>query len=175
MRRIVAQADRPKPALLALRFVVDVALARVRIPRPEPSHRGERLWEHTCFEAFIAARASAAYHELNLSPGGAWAVHAFARYRDGGPLADDSLAPRIAVQRDDGRLAVEAIVDLASLAPTYTTAPLRVALAAVIEAEDGALSYWALRHPPGRPDFHHADGFTLVLDPPAPIAGAGVS
>ena len=45
--------------------------------------------------------------------------------------------------------------------------PLRLALSAVVEADDGTLSYWALRHPPGRPDFHHADGFVLRLEGPA--------
>jgi hypothetical protein len=33
----------------------------------------------------------------------------------------------------------------------------------VIEAADGGKSYWALAHPPGRPDFHHAAGFAAHL------------
>jgi hypothetical protein len=41
---------------------------------------------------------------------------------------------------------------------------LRLALTAVVEDARGRLSYWALRHPPGRPDFHHRDGFALVLE-----------
>jgi hypothetical protein len=41
-----------------------------------------------------------------------------------------------------------------------------VALAAVIEADTGELSYWSLQHAPGKPDFHHPDGFTLELSPP---------
>ena len=40
---------------------------------------------------------------------------------------------------------------------------LRIAAAAVLEDETGTLSYWALRHAPGKPDFHHADGFLLEL------------
>jgi hypothetical protein len=40
---------------------------------------------------------------------------------------------------------------------------LRVGLAAVIEEKSGALSYWALRHAPGKPDFHHPDAFALTL------------
>ncbi len=43
---------------------------------------------------------------------------------------------------------------------------LRLGLSAVVEANDGTLSYWALRHPPGRPDFHHPDGCVLRLEPP---------
>jgi hypothetical protein len=41
--------------------------------------------------------------------------------------------------------------------------PLRVALASVIEDGGGTLSYWALKHPPGKADFHHAHGFALEL------------
>jgi hypothetical protein len=37
-------------------------------------------------------------------------------------------------------------------------------LSAVIEDESGALSYWALRHVPGKPDFHHPQAFAMELD-----------
>jgi hypothetical protein len=39
----------------------------------------------------------------------------------------------------------------------------RAAVSAVIEQHDGAISYWALAHPAGKPDFHHRDGFVLKL------------
>ena len=39
----------------------------------------------------------------------------------------------------------------------------RARLAAVIEATDGSLSYWALAHPSDKPDFHHPDSFVLEL------------
>jgi len=35
----------------------------------------------------------------------------------------------------------------------------RLGLAAVIEEASGRKSYWALAHPPGKPDFHHSDCF----------------
>ena len=41
---------------------------------------------------------------------------------------------------------------------------LKLGLSAVIEGADGGLSYWALRHPPGKPDFHHPEAFVLELD-----------
>ena len=41
---------------------------------------------------------------------------------------------------------------------------LRLGLSVVIEAHDGALSYWALRHPQAKPDFHHAEAFALELE-----------
>jgi hypothetical protein len=36
-------------------------------------------------------------------------------------------------------------------------------LSAIIEESDGTKSFWALAHPPGKPDFHHPDCFTLEL------------
>jgi len=44
----------------------------------------------------------------------------------------------------------------------------RIGLSAVIEETDGTKSYWALRHPPGKPDFHHPDCFALTLGAPPP-------
>jgi hypothetical protein len=38
-------------------------------------------------------------------------------------------------------------------------APWRLGLSALIEDTSGCKSYWALAHPPGKPDFHHADCF----------------
>ena len=48
----------------------------------------------------------------------------------------------------------------------HRASPLRIALSAVIEEIDGTKSYWALRHPPGPPDFHHRDCFALTLGAP---------
>jgi hypothetical protein len=162
VRRLDARVERAAAGTMTLVFVLEGELERLRIPPAEPARRGARLWEHTCFEAFVGAAGATAYHELNLAPSGAWAVHAFAAYRDGGPL-DDAPSPRIAVRREAGRLGLEARLALDRLAPAYATAPLRVGLAAVVEASDGTRSYWALRHPAGRPDFHHDAGFALAL------------
>ena len=46
------------------------------------------------------------------------------------------------------------------------SSPAFIALAAVIEDENGRLSYWGLRHPPGKPDFHHPNGFALEVARP---------
>jgi hypothetical protein len=41
---------------------------------------------------------------------------------------------------------------------------LAVGLAVIIDEGSGAFSYWALRHAPGKPDFHHIEAFALRLD-----------
>ena len=37
-------------------------------------------------------------------------------------------------------------------------------LTVIIEEDNGGMSYWALKHAPGKPDFHHRDAFALELD-----------
>ena len=71
---------------------------------------------------------------------------------------DAALAPGIALRIGQRKLALSASIAV----PEDST--LLVALAAVIEDRSGALSYWALRHAPGKPDFHHPQGFALQID-----------
>jgi hypothetical protein len=42
-----------------------------------------------------------------------------------------------------------------------------VALSAIIEETNGRKSFWALKHPPEKPDFHHDDCFDLQLPGPS--------
>jgi hypothetical protein len=159
VRRIIAGVDRGVErgtAGLRVRFVLEGDLEQLRIPDPAPPAIVEGLWRHTCCEIFVAREGGPAYHEFNLSPSGEWAAHAFRRYREGAILADPALDPRIVVRRDPGRLELQAMI-------ATTGEKLRIAAAAVVEAADGTLSYWALRHPPGKPDFHDRDGFALAL------------
>jgi hypothetical protein len=102
------------------------------------------------------------YREFNLSPSGQWAVYGFRGYRDGGQR-DGGVAPRIVVRRSPHRLELEAQIDRDVLTQHRS---LRLGLSAVVEDAGGALSYWALQHPPGKPDFHHVDSFALQLRRP---------
>ena len=103
------------------------------------------------------------YHELNFSPSREWAAYAFSEYRNGARLAD-SFDPQIALRTRADALELEATVHLQRLSSELAAAKLSVGLSAVIEDADGGLSYWALRHPPGKPDFHHPEAFALELD-----------
>ena len=51
-------------------------------------------------------------------------------------------------------------------AESYRHAVLRIGPSTVVEASDGARSYWALRHPAAKPDFHRPDAFTMLLEAP---------
>jgi hypothetical protein len=80
------------------------------------------------------------------------------------------LAPEIIVRRAPDRLELDAVVRLDRLPAIQPGTLLRIGLSAVIEANDGTLSYWALNHPAAKPDFHHPDSFLLEL--PFPSQGA---
>lgn len=141
---------------LTVNYVIEGEIARLRVPPPRPPRSAEGLWQHTCCELFVARKGLAAYHELDFSPSGEWAMYAFRRYREG--ASDPIQSPRIAVRASTQKLELDASIDL------DPGGRLALALAAVVEAGDGSLSYWALRHPPGKPDFHHPDAFALELD-----------
>lgn len=153
--RLSAGVRREKEGL-RVRFVLEGDLEAMRIPPPRPPAIVPGLWRHTCCEIFVARPSGTAYHEFNLSPSGEWAAHAFAGYREGTLLDDASLDPAIAVGRGNNKLEMEALIKLRQ-------ARFVIGLAAVIEHADGELSYWALRHPPGKPDFHQRDAFALTL------------
>ncbi|MCC8986069.1 MAG: hypothetical protein LM513_05690, partial [Nitrospira sp.] len=61
---------------------------------------------------------------------------------------------------------------LESLSPHLVLTDLHLAVSVVVEQTDGQCSYWALRHPSGRPDFHHPDSFALMLDRTVPVSTA---
>jgi hypothetical protein len=161
LRRVTASARRTAQATLSLAYRLEGELDRLRIPQRRAAAIGYRLWRHTCCEAFIAAEGQGGYHEFNLSPSGEWTAHAFTRYREGAVLSDPALDPQIAVQRTAQGLELSALIDLRRLS---LAGRIRVGLSVVAEHEDGGLSYWALRHPAGKPDFHHREAFALELD-----------
>ncbi|HEY0337828.1 MAG TPA: hypothetical protein VGC70_10865, partial [Burkholderiales bacterium] len=74
------------------------------------------------------------------------------------------LKPSIAVRKTATKLELDVSLDVHDLSPEHAVHALTLAVSAVIEARDGSLSYWALKHPPGKPDFHCSDAFVLGLD-----------
>lgn len=144
--------------VLALRYRLLGEREQLRVPASAAPERVEGLWRHTCFEVFVMAGDEPAYREFNFSPAGAWQAYGFQAYRQGGPLAE-AAAPHI-VRVDEAGLGLDVLLPAQNL-PSGPR--LLVGLSAVIEAADGGLSYWALRHPPGQPDFHHPDCFALEL------------
>jgi len=166
-RGVVAQIRRSPDGILALTYLIAGDLARMEIPPHASPRVGEPLWRHTCCEVFIACHGQTAYHEFNFAPSGAWAGYAFTRYRQGAPLtatAESPLAAEVSARKAANQLELRVSIRLDRLSSLHPRAKLSLAVSTVIEDRDGALSYWAICHPPGRPDFHHPDAFALQLD-----------
>ena len=142
-----------KGPVLWLRFVTEGDVDEIAWPKPADRERADRLWEHTCFEAFVTVEEG--YVEYNLSPSEQWATYRFEGYRQGMRNADEVVAVE-GLDLASDMLAMEARIELPPGAR-------RLALSAVIEATDGSKSYWALAHPSDKPDFHHPDSFVLEL------------
>jgi len=142
-------------------FALEGCIEALRVPEAEAPPPGP-LWQHTCFEVFISAPDGANYREYNFSPAGQWAAYEFLHYRElGHAFEEENLALSVTSARHEGRLTLCAEVP-SRLLPVSPV--LRLGLSAVIERQDGELEYWAVHHPTERPDFHHADGWTLRLD-----------
>jgi hypothetical protein len=148
---------------LSLTYFLKGDITRVRIPPPRAPRIADRVWQHTCFEVFLAVNGQPTYYEFNFSPSGEWAAYAFKGYRDGAPIEDDGLHPEIVVSSAANSFELEALVRLDRLPLIRAHKSLRLGLSAVVEETDGTLSHWALKHAPGKPDFHHPDSFALEL------------
>ncbi|WP_136163559.1 DOMON-like domain-containing protein [Sphingomonas flavalba] len=153
---LVVRLSRAKGEALLVEFTVSGEIAALRLPPLAPPERTDELWRHTCFEAFGADPAGPGYLEYNLAPSSAWAAYRFDGYRTGMRAADVP-PPSIVATADPARLTLAVRLAL----PVGGAG--RLGLSAVIEDRGGRLSYWALAHPPGAPDFHHGDCFALQL------------
>ena len=165
IERFIASAERGADGWLRFHYVVQGDIGRIAMPacarrgaKAKAQHTDE-LWRHTCFEAFISAEDDPAYVECNFASSSAWARYRFARYRSGMTAIVPAEPPRITLHKEHDSLVLEAQLRLGE----FANQPLRIGLTAVIEDKAGGLSYWALRHPRGKPDFHHRGGFILRL------------
>ncbi len=170
VRRVAVQVRRTRAGTLALVYAIEGDMGRVCLPPSRAPRRVDQLWRHTCCELFLAERGQMEYYEYNFAPSTEWAVYRFAAYREGMSAVEDAGPLRIAPRACSDRIELTAIVDLNALAPRLVDSDLRLAASAVIEEANGHRSYWAFRHPTGRPDFHHPDSFALAIDRGVPVS-----
>jgi hypothetical protein len=159
---IEASVERHSATLIRLRYAVVGTVLEVAVPPPASPVRADRLWESTCFEAFLRAEGEEPYLELNFSPSGEWAAYTFSGYRAGMAEAPLLAPPEICTTCSADRLEVEVTVSL-SLNPGAHA----MNLAAVIRSRGSERSFWSARHPAGEPDFHDPGCFIHRL-PAAP-------
>lgn len=158
---ITARAQRT-PDSFILQYRLQGRLDHLAIPAQRTTARRDELWRHTCFEAFVRSAGVAGYVELNFAPSGEWAAYRFDAYRAGMRDLELTQAPMLDVQQTRGALELSARID-GLPEPWGSADTLWLALTAIVEAADGAISYWSLAHPTEKADFHHPDGFVATL------------
>jgi hypothetical protein len=156
--KIEVEIARPRPNSLILSYVVSGKIGDLLMPPVAAAARADELWQHTCFEAFVRPSAGPGYYEFNFSPSTQWAAYQFSGYRSEMRVATEIGAPRIEVRSSGESYTLQAALEVDGLSSS-----LHLGLSAVLEETNGRKSYWALAHPPGKPDFHHADCFALEL------------
>ena len=134
-------------------------------PRADRPGRRDRLWEHTCCEAFVGARRRGALPRAEPRPVGGL-----------GAVGVRRLPGRDARRGERRAAAARASARRASCASTRSsTRPScrassacrrdHVGLAAVIEEQDGRRSFHALAHAAERPDFHARESVDVPVYP----------
>lgn len=128
--------------------------------------RKDLLWQHTCFEAFLALPDASTYWELNLTPSGDWNFYRFSDYRQG--QIQEGKIQTVHVSRPEPKTTdsylIEAELDLAHL-PNMThdaAQNLLLGLTVIVEMRDTSKSYWALAHCGEKPDFHLRESFKVI-------------
>lgn len=164
---ITVDVDSLTSDLLVLDYRIRGDIDRLQLPPQATSKFQDLLWQQTCLEAFIGFKDSDAYFEFNFSPSSQWAAYRFETYRQNVTSLNPLRPPRVIVRRHGDDLEADIDIHLGAI-PGLTAAEikgreLRLAVSAVMQSEQGVISYWALAHPPGKPDFHHRDGFALRL------------
>jgi hypothetical protein len=111
---------------------------------------------------FLKPDGGEGYCEFNLSPSERWAAYDFGGYREGMCERPVEREPQTAMRLGSSFAIFDAAMPLSALPDRDS----RMNLAAVIEELGGAKSFWALAHPPEKPDFHDPACFLATL--PAP-------
>jgi hypothetical protein len=163
--QIEMEVARPRTDCLAMSYIATGKIRDVHISPVAVPARNDKLWEHTCFEAFIRACSGAEYYEFNFAPSAQWAAYRFSSFRTGRCDAFEISAPEIEVQSSPDRYTLRASLKLDCLSALPCNSMWQLDLSAWIEETSGRKSYWALAHLQEKPDFHHGDCFVHEISP----------
>lgn len=161
VRSVQARIAGIEPHWLTLRWRIE-GTGTLVVPDLAGKRRTDELWRTTCFELFVRQPGHEPYAEFNLSPSERWAAYDFSGYRAGMAERPVPRSPVCTMRQGQGLAIFDAAIPLAALPPW----PWSYGLSAVIEEGGGRKSYWAITHPAGQADFHHAACFAATLAAP---------
>lgn len=163
VQSIEVMFERSESGALWVRYHAECALNDLDTDEPRDPNRTDGLWQRTCFEAFLMLGDGPEYIEFNFSPSSEWAAYQFTGYRENSQDLLLEAIPEIYLDASEGHFALEATVILPA---AYQFAPVALGLSAITLETGGKQSFWALKHPLGKADFHHRDCFALQLHAP---------
>jgi len=152
---------------LHLQYELIGELSALNIPAVQAACAVDGLWQQTCFEAFIAVNGEEGYYEFNFSPSSTWAAYAFSAYRNRSAWTINK-APIIRCTQTKESLLMDVLIAAVDLPLKQIEQSFQLGLTAVIETNEGELSYWALQHSDSAPDFHQRQHFILSFNPNNP-------
>jgi hypothetical protein len=160
VREFTVRVDSRGDGQLTFQYRLEGDIDELQWPPQRRSAHADGLWKQTCLEAFVRVPGARGYIEFNFSPSSEWAVYAFDDYREGMRPVSMPGTPKIICRRHEDSLEANVDAELPTLPPSST---LELAISAVLRDRHDTVSYWALAHPHGKPDFHHRDGYALKL------------
>lgn len=117
--------------------------------------RFDKLWQKTCFEAFIKQKNSPKYFEINISNTRAWNVYEFQSYRAPQPPSPFNGVEKINFNQTNNQISA----DIFFSGVDFTQ--VNASLCAVLVLKDGRTTFWSTKHVDSQPNFHHQDSFSL--------------
>ena len=153
------QQERSDNGQLSLNLAYCLTGDQSAIRYPEASispGRQWHLWEHSCFECFIATAGRPDYYEVNLSPSGDWNSYYFTDVRKHMQEAHNLGITASDFSKDTRQARLSARLAFSHGSPDKY---LEINLSAVIEGLNGDFHYFALAHALERPDFHCRKNF----------------
>lgn len=143
-----------EPAAMNISFQINGDLDQIRWP--DHVQTNDALWEHTCFEYFIAAVDDEHYFEFNQAPSGAWTSYRFSRYRTDRSIDENIVADKFLMSLDEKTCDVELEVAFPQ------ASEFQLGLSVILEDMNAQLHYFSLSHPLDKPDFHAREHYTSV-------------
>ena len=123
----------------------------------------EGLWKTTCFEFFCGPVFETHYMEWNFAASGYWGNAYLENYRKISHAHHSFVKPLEVNFQTPNKEELKVNVTLCLPNTLWAGKPLQGHCPVILDHGSGLLSYWAGKHPSGKPDFHARNFFDMKL------------